>query len=152
MFGNDTKFETRSISRGDILAREGEALGAIFILTSGRILNFSINNGRVIPLHMSTDSGVIGEDCILGQHKVCSYSSIAMSDSKVLVIPKESISRVIYDSSDWIKNLISNISERSINTSKIIVEHKIKADALNGDQPFENEDEKFILSQLSKTK
>lgn len=152
MFGSNTKFETRVLDKGEIFIQEGKNLSNIYILTSGRVLNFSVNKGRVIPLYMSIESGVIGEDCVLGNQKVCSYNSIAMENSRVLVIPKKNVTKVLNDSSDWIRKVILNISERAANTSNLIIEHQIKSDALHGDRPFENQDEKFILGQLAKIK
>lgn len=152
MFGNDSSFERKSFAKGEILLKEGDKLSSLYILVSGRVLNFSVKSGRVVPLYLSRDTGVIGEDCALTQDRICHYNSIAMNDSSVIVIPRREVVTYINEGSDWIKDLIFNISAKSINTSKLIIDHQIKDDELFGGDSFSPEDEKFILESLKSSK
>lgn len=152
MFGSNSSFERKTFAKGEILLREREKLSSLYILVSGRVLNFSVKSGRVVPLYLSRDTGVIGEDCALTQDRVCHYNSIAMTNSNVIVIPRREIVTFINEGSDWIKDLIFNISAKSINTSKVIIDHQIKDDELFGGDSFSPEDEKFILDSFKSLK
>ena len=148
MFGNDSSFERKTFKKGDILLREGDKLSALYILVSGQVLNFSIKNNRVIPLFLNSDTGVVGEDCVLTPDRICHYNAICMLDSVIIVIPRREVVQFVNESSTWIKDLIFNISKKTINTSQLIIEHQIKDDALYGDNTFSGEDEKFILQSF----
>ena len=149
MFGDNTSFKRKSLSRGELIVKEGNKLTDLFILTKGKVLNFSVKNGRVIPLYLNEDSGTIGEDCVLGQEKVSQYSSICLDDVQVIVVPRNELYQYINERSKWIKDLVFNISSKSVKTSKVIVEHQIKDEKLFGNSNFNAEDEKFILGRLN---
>lgn len=152
MFGSNSSFERKNIKKGDVLLREGDKLSALYILESGKVLNFAINNGRVVPLYLVSDTGLVAEDCVLTPDRTCHYNSICLEDSRLIVIPRREVLQFVNESSDWMKDLIFNISKKSVNTSKLITEHQIKDDALFGGGSFSAEHEKFILSSLESSK
>lgn len=148
MFGNNSSFERKKYLKGDILFKEGDKISALYVLASGKILNFSHKNGRIIPLYLSEGSGVVAEDCVLTQERVCHYNSICLEDSIIIVIPRREVVQYVNESSEWIKDLIFNISKKSINTKKLITDHQIRSDQLNGGVEFSAEEEKFVLESL----
>lgn len=150
MFGENSSFERKSFERGELILKEGDNISNLYILSSGKVLNFSIKNGRVVPLHLAEDSGVVGEDCVLSKERISQYSAICLSNVQAISIPRQNVLQYINESSKWIKDLIFNISSRSVNTTKVIVDHQIKDDSLFGGESLNAGDEKLILEKMAK--
>ena len=57
--------------------------------------------------------------------------------------------KFINASSDWVKNILFDISDKVAKTTEIIAEHRIIDDRFNGGKLFSDEEEVMIRKSLS---
>lgn len=150
MFGNETEYKTVDYSQGDIIFKAGDVINTLYIVKAGEVTCVSMNKDRLVPVYNVIDSGVIGEDGVFSNKRPSNYYAIAMSDVKVLEIPKADIMKFINSTSDWIKNILFNISEKVSHTTDVISEHKIIDERFNGGKLLTDKEEVLIKKSLAK--
>ena len=141
-------YEQGRIAEGEVLFKEGDVLDHLYLLLDGEISCFSLNNDRVVPLQKITGPGVIGEDLILTKNQACYYSAVALNDSSYVKIPKNEVDLILEEGSDWLTNIIRNMSEKIQHTSNLLVEHNIVDSKLYADANFDSDEETFLKNAL----
>ena len=150
MFANEDDFKTVVYEKGEILFKEGESVRTLFLLRSGTVKLISVKNDRIVPLYTISERGVIGEDCIFKKDTTCNYSAVVSERASVVEIPRRDLIAFINSSSDWMKNIIFDMADKSEKTAALIVEHRILDDRLNGNSPFSDEEEVLFKTSLAK--
>jgi len=152
MFGKESEYKTIQVSQGDVLLREGAVVSSLYIVKSGEIACVTLNHDRVVPVYTVSEAGVIGEDGVFSDNRPSTYSAVALTNATVVEISKQDIMKFINASSDWVKNILFDISEKVAKTTEIISEHRIIDDRFNGGKSFTNEEEVMIKKSLSPSK
>ena len=143
------EYKTIDYSEGDIIFKAGDIINKLYIIKSGEVTCIAINNDRLVPVYNVIDSaGVIGEDEFFFNKRKSNYFAIAMSDVKVMEIPKADIMKFVNSSSDWI-HILFNISEKVAHTD-VITEHRIIDEKFNGGKLLTAKEEVLIKKSLGK--
>lgn len=152
MFGKEADYTPKSIEQGQVIIKEGDIVNKLYIVQSGEVACVTISNDRVIPIYTVQNSGVIGEDGVFSEDRPSSYSAIAMTKVSVVEIPKKDIMKFVKASSDWVKNILFDISDKVARTTDVIAEHRIIDDRFNGGKLFTDQEEILIKKSLEEKK
>jgi CRP-like cAMP-binding protein len=136
------------IEVGECLFKENDTVQSVYLLKRGHITCVTLNQDRVIPIFSVKDQGLVGEDCLFLKEPKYFYSAVALESSVVVKLAKSDIMKFIDSSSDWIKNIFTDMSEKIEHTKSIISEHRIIDDKLNGGLPFSQKEEILIKKAL----
>lgn len=143
-------FVEKDISKGDLIFSKGEKSKYAFILNKGRVACFlKSKDKRIIPIQGAMQGAIFGEDAILSELGRYEYYAVALEDSSVTLIPRQDVFSVLNESSDWVKSILFNISNRVHATIEVVADHKLVDDKLFGEQPFSQQEEKLILKSFS---
>jgi CRP-like cAMP-binding protein len=144
------KFENSiTLAKGELLFRKNDNVNDIYLLKKGHVACVALNQDRVIPIFSVKDQGLLGEDCIFVENSKFFYSAVALEDSIIVKIAKSDIMKFIESSSDWIKNIFVDMSEKIEHTTSIIGEHRIMNEKLNGGLLLTEKEEILIKKALN---
>ncbi|MFZ4713110.1 MAG: Crp/Fnr family transcriptional regulator [Bacteriovoracaceae bacterium] len=121
---NSSLNNTKYVSRHELVFQPGTAARGLFLVQSGKVMTFQVSDGRIIPLSLANAGDFLGEDAVFHQDNYVSYA-VALEDSSLAPITKDSIMEVIMNSPDWVKNLVQTMATRLASTQDIIKEFKI---------------------------
>ncbi len=143
-----SSYEEVQLVEGEVLFREGDHAEYIYLVRKGAVASFVINSNRIFPISRIDDEGLVGEESAFLNGKY-SYYAVALKPSVVVKIPITDISFYMDETSDWINELFSEISQKMLNTINVIGEHKIIDARLNGGEEFSEVEEKMLRNALS---
>ncbi|MCT4642631.1 MAG: Crp/Fnr family transcriptional regulator [Bacteriovoracaceae bacterium] len=140
----ESKFKLYEYEKGQVLFKEGSLADAFYLIKSGNVKTVKLDKSRIIPLFESTEGDVIAEDIVFKDLKYYSYSSICVEDSLIYKIPKSEIFTFLNSNSEWIGNILYDISNKLSKTIDTIYEHKI----INSDMVISDDQKKSIIENL----
>jgi hypothetical protein len=113
--------------RGDVICKEGDRISTIYIIQSGAVSQSLIKNKKNIEIFQLNQGSVIGELALLGI-PTFSYTTIALTETKVLEIPYDIYKTQIDSLPAPAKSLIKNLVERLKNSTSEIKNYKFEKD------------------------
>lgn len=137
-----------SIAKDEVLFKEGELPDCFFIIISGKVTCLKWYNDRLVPIYTAGEQEIVGEDCVLADTSEYFYSAVVMEDCEVIRIEKSEVFKFLNTQSDWIKNILRNISEKLYHTSDLIAEHRILDKKLLSDVDFSDDQEALFRKKL----
>ena len=149
MFGKENVYKTIQLSKGDVLFKAGDIVNKLFIVQAGEIICVCQNKDRIVPVYTNEHTGGLGEDGVFSDKRPSVYSAVALTDVRLMEIPKADIMKFMNSSSDWMKKILFNISEKVSKTTEVIADHKIIDDRFNGGKLLSGEEEVFLKKCLS---
>ena len=144
----DNNEDTIRLNKGDVLFREGDLVKNIYVLREGCISCCKNNDGRVFPIFTAKKQGLIGEDCAFGDNKKYFYSAVALEDSYLIKMSVRDIKKYLSSSNEWIRKVLTDMSDKLEHTAEFISEHRIVSEKLNAGVSFSSEEEAFIKKAL----
>lgn len=153
MLGNNKDYAAKQIEQGTIIIKEGSEVENLVLVKSGEVACVTLANDRLVPVGFIQGAGLISEESVFSETKASSYTAVAMTNATIVEIPKGDIEKVLDSSSDWIRRLLKDMSDKINNTSDVLAEHRIIDDRFNAGKPFTSEEEAMIRNSLNpKTK
>jgi CheY-like chemotaxis protein len=115
-----------SFKSGEYVIKEGESGTDLFFLKEGTLKVFKKGvNGSEIIITKIVAGEMIGEIGFL-LHKNRTASVVAMTDSKLISIPKEKFEAVLSIQPRWFKALFETIAKRLDDTTNLLMEERSK--------------------------
>ncbi|MBD64008.1 MAG: hypothetical protein CME62_02295 [Halobacteriovoraceae bacterium] len=148
MFGQNNDYQIHNFVAGDVIFKEGEEQKNLIVVKSGNIACVKLVKERLIPVGFYAGEGVLGEEGVLSEDNTCLYSAVALSDVKVIQVPRRDIHRVLGESNEWVQNVLKDMSHKIGNTMKVLADHRIVDDRFNGNRIFTTEEESLIRKVL----
>ncbi|MDQ2919262.1 MAG: peptidase domain-containing ABC transporter, partial [Verrucomicrobiota bacterium] len=109
------KLSPVEVAKGDLIIREGDAAGPMYILEKGRARAFAGNNGRETNLAFYRDGDFFGELSILnGSPRAASVE--AFSDCRLLTLAPESVQELKKEFPDFSKLLDERLAQYQAKT------------------------------------
>lgn len=136
------------IPAGEILFKEGDLPESFYIVVSGKVTCLKWYNDRLVPVYTPSEQEMVGEDCVLADTNQYFYSAVAMEDCEVIRIEKSEVFKFLNTQSEWIKNILKNISDKLYHTTDFIAEHKIVDNKLLGGVDFSADQEAQLRKKL----
>lgn len=132
--------EPISYKRGQVIFAEGEASSYLYIVVSGEIRIFKEEKNRLIPISLVGPQDFIGELSMFSDDPR-SATAIATRDSKLMIIKKSDIRKVLRSCPEWVSNIMITISDRLRSTVEVLREHRIIDDLHPGNsEPISDQD------------
>lgn len=138
---------TEKFSRGDVVFLEGQSAKSFFIVQSGKVACVK-RHDRLVVTYIAGVGDLVAEETILGFKKNYEHSAIVLEDCELVAVSAEDAQKVVNSKSEWIKNILVNMSEKIKNTSDSITEHRIEDDRLYKGEPLREEDYALIQNKL----
>lgn len=120
---SDVKYET--IKKGEVLFKEGKKIEDCFIIAKGKVALVKTFDKRETVFYVAKEQELFGEDCVVSDYKEYYYSAIAMTDCELIRLSASEMKAVIGAHSEWIGNILNNISGKINNSIEMISEHRI---------------------------
>lgn len=140
----------KNVAKDKVLFKEGKPADKFYVIKSGAVLAFKIEQDRLIPLYVAEGKQSVGEDCVL-QGVPYTYHAVTIEETELVEIPEFQVRKVMEKAPLWMANLILTISERFDSTSNAIKEHKIIDPSLTAGRELSTEDlnrfKKMVLSK-----
>lgn len=145
----------KTFEKGEFLMIEGEDCSGFFLMLSGKVRVFkSSPNGKEKVLLMAEKGMTFGEDGLFGKGTFLEMA-VAVSQSKVLQIPRENFLKILKNNPDlsiqlmeslatWIRRLSSSVE------SEVFLSAKDKAARYLLDLSEKNNSESFMLPEKKK--
>lgn len=144
----DDDLDTPSFDAGDILFREGDEADAFYIVLTGKVARAKNSGGRLVVVGVENDKCLVGEDSVLGGLKHHEYGAVALGKTETVRIESSKVQAVIGSQSEWIKNILENISNKVRNTTLLVAGHRLEDDRLYGGDPLNDEQIALIKKAL----
>jgi len=109
--GEHKQYNTKFVSQGEVLIREGEAPDYVYILKKGTMLAYKGKAGEEVPLGKILAGEFVGEMAHFN-HENRSASVKAVDDCELIEIPDETLDRVLFTKPSWAKALFLTLSKR----------------------------------------
>lgn len=149
LYSKPKLFTEKKIEKGELIFSKGERSQNVYLLNKGKICCFLLSSDkRIVPVFTLVNEGIFCEDAVLSKDGICEYYATSLEECTVTLIPKGDVSNFVKESSNWVKNILQNISARVQHTVDIIGEHKILDSRLNGDAELSQSEEKLILNSI----
>jgi len=108
---NPSHYQTKYLSPGDILIKEGEKSEIVYILKKGQLVASKMQDGAEVVLGSVYPGEFVGEMGFLnGSVRVATVK--ASEDSQVVSIPVEIFESVIFKRPSWSKQILATLSKR----------------------------------------
>lgn len=143
---SDVKFE--SFKKGDLLFKEGKKIEDCFIISKGKVGLVKVFDKREQLFYVAKEKELFGEDCVVSEQKAYYYSAIALTDCELIRLSASEMNAVIDAHSDWIGNILNNISGKINNSIEMISEHRISDNELYAGLSISDDDLIMIKKSL----
>jgi CRP-like cAMP-binding protein len=100
----------KKLKRGERLFKEGEAIGAIYMIQSGKLGLFSERTGKNLEVMSVGASSVLGEQALFGNARH-EFTAEAMQECKVLEVPIDLMKQQFEKCLPGMKLLVKSISD-----------------------------------------
>ena len=122
-----------ALSVGEVLFRQGDNGGDLFIIESGEIEIYQLENGKPIVLSQMGKGEVIGVmTCLTSEPRLA--SARAKTDATIKKIPSRKIASVMENVPDWMHIILKEFTNRLKNMNKQYSEVKIEVERLRKNQ------------------
>jgi len=139
--------KTIAIKKGEALFREGDTSQNFYILSLGSTCSFTVKNSRAIPLRVSIKDDLIGEEYSVQKGSKYNYNVTALVDSELIVVKNEDVQSYLDQGQLWLKNILSAVSTKILNTEKLVSDHQI-IDSNSFEDGFSMDTENLLLKSL----
>ena len=143
---SDVKYE--KFQKGDLLFKEGKKIEDCFIVGTGKVALVKVFDKRETVLYIANEQELVGEDCVVSESNQYSYSAVAMTDCELIRLSASEMKAVISAHSDWIGNILNNISGKINNSIEMISEHRISDSQLYSGMTIGDEEMVMIKKSL----
>lgn len=144
----DSNVKIEKFSKDQVLFKEGDLPEAFYLVVSGKVSCIKWHNERLTIVYTAVEQDIIGEDCIFADDNEYFYSAVAIEDCELIRIEKSEVFEFLNEQSDWIKNILSNISAKIQHTAEVIAEHRIEDEKLLAHSHITEEQEAKFRSLL----
>ena len=138
---------TQNYSRGDVVFLEGQAAKRFYIVQSGRVACVK-KHDRLVVTYIAGKGDFVAEETVLGFRRKHDHSAVVLEDCELVEVPAEDVQKIVNSKSEWIRNILVNMSEKIKNTSDSITEHRIEDDRLYKGESLKEEDYALIQNKL----
>ncbi len=130
-----TPHQDQSFAKGEVLLREGESSGDLWILRTGTVEIYRERAGKRLVL------GQVGAGEMLGTMTATtgasrSASAVAVTDVTVTVVPKEQVQKLIAGLPGWAHSFIKDLVARVNYANDLYIEHEL-AHSPDGGSPLD---------------
>lgn len=139
--------KTITIKKGEVLLREGDISQNFYIVSTGSTCSFTVKNSRAIPLRVSIKDDLIGEEYSVHKGSQYNYNVVALVDSELIVVSNHDVQSYLHQGQPWLKNILSAISHKILNTEKLVADHQI-IDSSSFEDGFSLDTENLLLKNL----
>ncbi|MEX0798355.1 MAG: cyclic nucleotide-binding domain-containing protein [Bacteriovoracaceae bacterium] len=132
-------FKSEIFEKGDVLFQEGDKTSAFFIVVKGKVICAKKSSDRFVVVYLAKDKELVGEDSVfrnLGKHD---YGAIALEKSELVRVESSDVYASVGNQSDWVRNILENLSDKVRDTADLIVDHRIEDDRLTGEEALSEE-------------
>jgi CRP-like cAMP-binding protein len=144
----NNEFDVLDLKKGDVLFKEGDLAEYFYLISEGKVCSFKLRDGRVIPLFVANDKQLVGEETILKDDTHHNYIAVALEDSFLVKVSKSSVFEFLNSNSEWMKNILGDISTKLTKMYETAKEHKIVDSELFGMSQLLEEDEILLKKSL----
>lgn len=143
----ESNSNTLTIETDNFVFKRGEPVKEIYLIKSGKVLLFEMNESRVIPLGVFGEKETLGESSFFdgGVHK--NYA-ITLEESDFVLVPAEKVKKYLSDQAEWINKIYTKVAEKLSSTQEVMVEHKVIDDKLTSEFNFDESFEVKIRKML----
>ncbi len=110
--------------KGQVLFAQGEASSYLYIVASGEVGIFLEEKEKLTLLNTVGAKDFIGELSMFSDDKR-NATAIALSESKLLVIQKSDIRKILKMCPEWVTNIMLTLTDRLRNTVDVLREHRV---------------------------
>lgn len=127
----------RKVKKGSLVFKEGDVINEILLIKTGKVLLFSLNETKIIPLGVLTEKDSLGEEFFNNDvHTIYAY---ALENCEFVVVPIEKVRKYLKEQAEWVKAILEKISLKLTATRDVLIEHKLVDDDLMLDFDFNDE-------------
>jgi len=139
-----------NFKKGDLLFKEGRKIEQCFIVTKGSVALVKQVDKRETVFYVAKEKDIIGEDCVVSTNPLYFYSAVALEDIEVIPMNASEMNAIVDSHSDWIGNILDNISGKITKSIEMISEHRITDNSLYQGVEISDDDQVLIKSSLQK--
>jgi CRP-like cAMP-binding protein len=139
------------LKKGSVLFHEGEPSSFMYIIAEGKIGILKEDSGRILPLASLGEKSFLGEMSLFNE-EVRSASAVALEDTKVLMIKKTSIRKVLKNCPEWVTNIMITLTDRLREVDDLMREHRVSDEVLSNEFELHPEEQKEVISSLEEYK
>jgi hypothetical protein len=118
----------RTLKKGEFLFKEGDKIGAVYLIQSGGINQCLVKGKKNIDLFQLGPAQVLGEQVILGQ-STFNTSAVASAETKVLEIPVETLKQTYEGAQQMTKVLLKSLADRLRLSTNEVRSSKLEKDS-----------------------
>jgi len=144
----DSNINIEKFSKDEVLFKEGDLPEAFYLVLSGKVCCLKWHNERLSVVYTAVEQDIIGEDCVFADDNQYFYSAVVLEDCELIRIEKSEVFSYLNEQSQWIKNILNNISTKIQHTAEVIAEHRIEDDKLLANTSIDEEQEAKFRSLL----
>lgn len=118
-----------NLEPGEILFRQGDPGGDLYIIDDGEVEIFQVDNGKPVVLARMSKGEVLGiMTCLNSEPRLA--SARAKTKAVIRKIPSKNIASVMENIPDWMNVVIKEFTTRLRNMNKMYTETKLQVDRL----------------------
>lgn len=128
------------LAKGDVLFRDGDKADKLYIIKSGKLACFNQNGNSKVVFFVALENEIVGEEGVLSEKNKHTYNVICLENSVLSIVNADLIESVIQSKAPWIRKILGNISQKTMNTKSVIVEHVIRDCPVDQGRPLSDND------------
>ena len=128
---NDNFEDPIQYKRGQVIFAQGEASSYLYIVASGEVGIFLEDNEKLTLLNTVGAKDFIGELTMFSDDKR-NATAIALEESKLVIIQKAEIRKVLKMCPEWVSNIMLTLTDRLRNSVDILREHRVVDEISSG--------------------
>jgi len=132
---------------GQVIFVEGEKPAYLYIVVSGEVRVFKEDGKTLLPINLLGAKDFIGELSMFDDQPR-SATAIASKDSKIMLVKRSDIRKVLKDCPEWVTNIMVTISDRLRDTIDMMRDHRIIDDFQNDGGELKAEEVKKYMSSI----
>lgn len=110
-----------TFSKGEYLCHEGDILATLFIVNEGRIKLSKFNvEGKEQIINIINEGDIFGEYHLLSDFEPYNFSAIALTDTKICTLSKESLDYLLNKHPSINRKIFMEISKKIIQTENLV--------------------------------
>ncbi len=115
------KTTVRLVWKGEVIANEGDLCPGIGIIIDGQIaLQKYTSSGDFATIELLSAGDIFGEDLMFGTHKFFTNTVEAVTNSKIILVPRDMLNTMLQDNPVIMENFLSVLSDRVLSQNRRI--------------------------------
>jgi CRP-like cAMP-binding protein len=115
------KTTVRLVWKGEVIANEGDLCPGIGIIIDGQIaLQKYTSSGDFATIELLSAGDIFGEDLMFGTHKTFMNTIEAVSNSKIIMVPRDMLNTMLQQNPVIMENFLTVLSDRVLAQSRRI--------------------------------